>query len=311
MKYPNFFETKNSLNLFGLKDNFRFISELYSKKNLPKVLMLTGNKGTGKSTIINHFLYSIFDTDNYNKDTFSLSENSSFLKKFQNNIFSNIIYINGTDYKSVKIDDIRYLKKQILQSSISDKDRFIIFDDIELFNQNSLNALLKIIEEPSQKNYFFLINNKEKLLIETIKSRALEIKIILNERQRLEIINKLASFYKLELILDPNSSQLSPGNFVKFNYICKEYNILPTNNFIENLSLLLDLYKKKKDILLINLVIYLMDQYLNHIKVKKSLANDKIFEIKNYIIENLNNFIFYNINQNSFINAVNEKLNHE
>ena len=311
MKYPNFFETKNSLNLFGLKDNFRFISDLYSKKNLPKVLMLTGNKGTGKSTIINHFLYSIFDTDNYNKDTFSLSENSSFLKKFQNNIFSNIIYINGTDYKSVKIDDIRYLKKQILQSSISDKDRFIIFDDIELFNQNSLNALLKIIEEPSQKNYFFLINNKEKLLIETIKSRALEIKIILNERQRLEIINKLASFYKLELILDPNSSQLSPGNFVKFNYICKEYNILPLNNFIENLSLLLDLYKKKKDILLINLVIYLMDQYLNHIKVKKSLANDKIFEIKNYIIENLNNFIFYNINQNSFINAVNEKLNHE
>tara|TARA_E500000178_G_scaffold82809_1_gene81069 strand:+ start:509 stop:1444 length:936 start_codon:yes stop_codon:yes gene_type:complete len=311
MKYPNFFETKNSLNLFGLKDNFRFISDLYSKKNLPKVLMLTGNKGTGKSTIINHFLYSIFDTDNYNKDTFSLSENSIFLKKFQNNIFSNIIYINGTDYKSVKIDDIRYLKKQILQSSISDKDRFIIFDDIELFNQNSLNALLKIIEEPSQKNYFFLINNKEKLLIETIKSRALEIKIILNERQRLEIINKLASFYKLELILDPNSSQLSPGNFVKFNYICKEYNILPLNNFIENLSLLLDLYKKKKDILLINLVIYLMDQYLNHIKVKKSLANDKIFEIKNYIIENLNNFIFYNINQNSFINAVNEKLNHE
>ena len=133
----------------------------------------------------------------------------------------------------------------------------------------------------------------------------------MNKDLRLEIINKLASFYKLELILDPNSSQLSPGNFVKFNYICKEYNILPLNNFIENLSLLLDLYKKKKDILLINLVIYLMDQYLNHIKVKKSLANDKIFEIKNYIIENLNNFIFYNINQNSFINAVNEKLNHE
>ena len=233
------------------------------------------------------------------------------MKRYYFEIFSNIIYINGTDYKSVKIDDIRYLKKQILQSSISNKDRFIIFDDIELFNQNSLNALLKIIEEPSQKNYFFLINNKEKLLIETIKSRALEIKIILNERQRLEIINKLVSFYKLELILDPKSSQLSPGNFVKFNYVCKEHNILPTNNFIENLSLLLDLYKKKKDILLINLVIYLMDQYLKHIKIKKSLANDKIFEIRNYIIDNLNKFIFYNINQNSFINAVNGKLNNE
>ena len=38
-----------------------------------------------------------------------------------------------------------------------DSDRFIVLDDIELFNVNSLNALLKIIEEPSKKNYFILL----------------------------------------------------------------------------------------------------------------------------------------------------------
>ena len=130
MNYPVFFDTKHSLTLFSLIDNFKFISQLYLKKNLPKVLMFTGNKGSGKSTLINHFLYSIFDIDNYDQKTFSISENSSFLKQFQNNIFSNIIYINGADYKSVKIEDIRNLKKQILQSTISKKDRFIIFDDI-------------------------------------------------------------------------------------------------------------------------------------------------------------------------------------
>tara|TARA_A100001015_G_scaffold10588_1_gene12793 strand:+ start:126 stop:1061 length:936 start_codon:yes stop_codon:yes gene_type:complete len=311
MNYPVFFDSKNSLNLFGLKENFEFISKLYSKKNLPKVLMFTGNKGSGKSTIINHFLYSIFDIDNYDKKTFSISKNSIILKQFQKNIFSNINYINGADYKSVKIEDIRKFKKHILQSTISKKDRFIIFDDIELFNQNSLNSLLKIIEEPSQKNYFFLINNKGKPLIETIKSRALEVKIILNEKQRLEIINKLVNLHKLDLILDPKSSQLSPGNFVKFNFICNEYDILPTNNFEENLSLLLDLYKRKKDILIINLLFYLADQYLRYINGKNLLKNEKIFEIKNYILDNLNNFILYNINQNSLINAIEEKLNHE
>ena len=31
-----------------------------------------------------------------------------------------------------------------------------------------LNALLKIIEEPSKNNYFILINNKSKPLIETL-----------------------------------------------------------------------------------------------------------------------------------------------
>ena len=310
MNYPIYFDTKNSLNLFDLKENFRFISNLYLKQNLPKVMMFTGNKGSGKSTLINHFLYSIFDNDNYDKEAFSISENSSFLKQFQNNFFSNIIYINGADYKSVRIEDIRNLKKKILQSTISNKDRFIIFDDIELFNHNSLNALLKIIEEPSQKNYFFLINNKGKPLIETIKSRALEMKIILNEKQRLEIINKLVNCHKLDLILDPKSSYLSPGNFVKFNFICNEYNILPTNNFVENLSLLLDIYKKKKDILIINLLFYLADQYLKHIKDRNLIKNDKIFEIKNYIMDNLNNLILYNTNQNSLVNAIKEKLTH-
>jgi len=311
MNYPAFFDTKNSLNLFDLEENFKFISELYSKDNLPKVLMFTGNKGSGKSTLINHFLYSTFDNQNYSEETFSISKNSHFLKQFQNNIFSNIVHLSGADYKSVKIEDIRNLKKEIFQSSISKKDRFIIFDDIELFSKNSLNALLKIIEEPSKKNYFFLINNKEKPVIDTIKSRALEIKIFLNENQRLKIINKLVNLHNLDLILDPKSSHLSPGNFVKFNFICKEYNILPTNNFVENLSLLLDIYKKKKDILIINLLFYLADKYLKKTLGKNLLNNDKIFEIKNYIMDNLNNFILYNINQNTLINSINDKLNRE
>ena len=35
-------------------------------------------------------------------------------------------------------------------------------DDIEMFSTNSLNALLKLIEEPTKLNYFIFINNKKK-----------------------------------------------------------------------------------------------------------------------------------------------------
>jgi DNA polymerase III subunit delta' len=311
MNYPTFFDSKTSLSLFGLQKNFKFIFELYKKKKLPKVLMLSGNKGSGKSTLVNHFLYSIFDFENYNLEKLIYSNNSIFLKQFQNNIYSNIIYISGADFKSVKVDNIRNLKASILQSTISNKDRFIIFDDIELFNHNSLNALLKIIEEPSKKNYFFLINNKSKPLLDTIKSRALEIKIILKESQRLEIIEKLVIIFKIELILNPKSSQLSPGNFVKFNHICKEYNIIPTNDFVENLNILLNLYKKNKDIIFINLAFFIADNYFKNLKDQNLLKNNKIFEIKNYIFDNLNKFMLYNINQNSLINFVNNKLNYE
>ena len=311
MNYPNFFDSKNSRYLFGLEKNFRFISKLYSKQNLPKVLMFSGNKGTGKATLVNHLLFSIFDIENYDFEKFSISTNSTFLNQFQNNTFSNIIYINGADFKSVKVDDIRKLKTRILQSTISNKDRFIIFDDIDLFNHNSLNALLKIIEDPSKKNYFFLINNKSRPLLETIRSRALEIKIILTESQRLEIIGKLVSFFKLELILDPKFSQLSPGNFLKFNQICIDNDISLSHNLIQNLSKSLNLYKKNKNALFINLAFFITEFYFKELKDKNLINNNKIFEIKNFIFDNLNSFMLYNINLNSFINAISEKLKYE
>ena len=311
MSYPIFFDSKNSLNLFGLKIILNFLRNLYSKKKLPRVLMLSGNKGTGKSTLINHFIYSIFDFQKYDLERLSLTENSSLYKQYKENIFSNIIYINGSDFKSVKVEDIRNLRTKIFQSTISDKDRFIILDDVEVFNHNSLNALLKIIEEPSKKNYFFLINNKSKMLLETIKSRSIELKIILSENQRLEIIDKLINHFKLELILDPKKSKLSPGNFIKFNHIFKENNISISNDLIENISLLLSLYKKEKNILFINIAVFISDYYFRHLKEKNILKNDKIYEIKNYIFNNLNNLKLYNINQNALIGNLRAKLNYE
>ena len=41
MKFPNFFDSKNSTNLFGLKENFDFFNFLYQKKKLPNVLLLS------------------------------------------------------------------------------------------------------------------------------------------------------------------------------------------------------------------------------------------------------------------------------
>ena len=57
MNKPEFFEAKKTSKLFGLKKDFDFISSLYLSKKLPRVTMISGNKGSGKSTLINHFLF--------------------------------------------------------------------------------------------------------------------------------------------------------------------------------------------------------------------------------------------------------------
>jgi len=311
MKYPSYFDSKNSCKLYGYEKEFFFLSYLYRNKKLPKVLLISGNKGLGKSTLINHFLFSIFDEKNYDSKNSFISETSNIFKQFKDNLFPNIIYLKGSYLKSIKIEDIRTLKNEISKSTIINKERFIILDDVELFNLNSSNALLKTIEEPNKKDYFILINNNSRPLLETIKSRSLEIKIILDEKKKVEIIDNLISFLKIEKILDPTLSKLTPGNFIKFNYIFKEKKILIDDSFIKNLSSLLTLYKKEKDILFIHIAFFISNYYFNNLIRKKSLNNDIIIEKKNFVFKNLNDLLIYNINQNSFINAVNYKLNNE
>lgn len=311
MKIFDQFNSKNSHNLFGMKADFELLKKLYEKDKLPRVLMLSGKKGIGKSTLINHLMYFIFDRKNYNEKKNEFKINSLFHQSFLNDIFENIIYLTGNFYRNIKIEDIRKLKRKILQTSLINKPRFIIMDDVEVFNNNSLNALLKFIEEPNKNNYFLLINNETQPLIETIKSRCLEIKIILNENERIEIINSLINKFKFDSLLNAKQSQLSPGFFLLFNLFLAENNISLKENYIINLTLLLDLYKKNKNSLIIALILFLTDNYFKEKSVKNPIEKEKIFNQKLFILENINKYFLYNINQNSLINAVSNKINDE
>ena len=83
---------------------------------------------------------------------------------------------------------------------------------------------LKLIEEPSENNYFILINNKSQKILETIKSRALIFKYILNDQTKNKITKSLLNYYNQESSLSIDIEINSPGNFLKFNYILNEKN---------------------------------------------------------------------------------------
>jgi len=308
MNINEYNDPKNSLVLFGLGNKLDFLIKLYNSKKLPRILMITGKKGVGKFTLINHFLNYIYDKDNYDLKNKSIDNQTQFYKQYLNNIFSNIIYLSGDNFKNVKIDDIRDLKSTILKTNISEKERFIILDDIELFNTNSLNALLKIIEEPTSKNYFVLINSKTKPLMETIYSRSLEIKILLSNETRIKIIESLIKKNNLEVFIDFNSSSLTPGNFLSFNKICEENKINIDGEFLQNIEILLNFYKKNKNVNLINMILFLTDYHFYNLQEKKNDNIEKVIEDKSFVINNINKFIEYNLNQNSLINAISNKL---
>ena len=301
---------KEYLNLLGLDEKFNFLIKLYNLKKFPKVLMLTGKKGIGKYTLINHFLTYVFDKDNYDSKNKIINNLTDFYKQYSNNIFPNIIYLSGNSFNTIKVDDIRKLKSTILKSTMSNRERFVVLDDIELFNLNSLNALLKIIEEPAINNYFILINNKTKPLIETISSRTLEIRVTLTNTKRVEIIDALINKYNLQPCIDYNTSNLTPGDFIFFNNICQVNDISIDGDFIKNLKILLDLYKKDKNVSLINMILFLTNNYFYKYRNNKDTILKNI-ENKNFVINNVNKFFSFNLNQTALINAINNKLQHE
>lgn len=304
---PNYFDPHKSFKLFGLKKEFDFFKSLYLKKSLPRVLMLSGHKGIGKFTLVNHLINFIFNKTNYNDEINEFDLNSNISNHISNNLFPNVILLSGINFENSKVDDIRSLKKKVFQTNISDNERFIILDDIELFNINSLNALLKLVEEPTKNNHFILINNQSKKLIDTIKSRSLEIKIVLNNDSRSKIVSSLIETYKIKLVLNLEKSALSPGNFLKFNYILDQNDISLKDDFLDNLKLLLNIYKKNKEFNYIKLILYMTDYFFEQ-KMKTSISINKLIEQKRFVSENINNFYLYNLNQNALLNKISDKI---
>ena len=118
------------------------------KNQFPKVALPV--KGLGKSTLVSHLMHFFFDKSNYDVNTNTIIKKGNFSSLYLQNAFPNLIYLKGSNFKNIKIDDIRILKNNLLKSPVMDNKRFIILDDVELFNINSINALLKVIEEPER-----------------------------------------------------------------------------------------------------------------------------------------------------------------
>ena len=163
-------------------------------------------------------------------------------------------------------------------------------------------------EAPSDNNYFILINNNQAELIETLSSRCLKTNIFLNEDERINTIKSLIDLHNLETVIDYQKSDLTPGLFLRYNFFCTNNN-LSTNNDIESkISILLNYYKKNKDVTAINLLIFFIEEYFYQLGIENNSKIFSIVAIKNNIIRNIKNFVKYNLNINSINNLINTEF---
>ena len=219
-------------------------------------MLISGKKGLGKFTLINHFLNYVFSKDTYNFKEKIINEDSKVYKSQLNGIFHNILHIKNEGRKKTKIDDVRNLKTILSQSTINGNLRFIILDDVEKLNTSSSNALLKILEEPPKNVFFFIINNNKRIL-PTIKSRSHVFKFFLTLQEKQIIYNKIMQDYNINNNLKEITKRFyfdTPGNLIKYSLILSKYNIDLNNDIYNSIIYLIDSYKKDKNIELLNFI---------------------------------------------------------
>ena len=245
--------------LFGHKTVFSNLIYLDKIEKFPNKILINGPKGIGKKILINHFLIYFYSKNNdktydLKKNEFKLNNNLS--KLISTNSHPNIFKIQKKKDKNIiDIDQIREMIQFANQTSFNNDRRFIIIEDINLLGINSANAILKSIEEHNSKIYYILINNSQFKILETIKSRCIEFHINLNSEKKRIAINHLIKYFNQEKILKTDLIDISPGNYIKFNHILNDNKINPDGKFIDNINLILNLYKKEKNILYKDLLI--------------------------------------------------------
>lgn len=72
---------------------------------------------------------------------------------------------------------VRTLKNWLSQKPFNHENKIIIIYQVDRFNTESQNALLKSLEEPGENNYFILTSSKPTNIINTITSRCQIIKL--------------------------------------------------------------------------------------------------------------------------------------
>ena len=300
----------NQTKLFGLEKYINELIRLHKSDNLPNKILLSGQKGQGKSTLAYHFINYVLSKNEqlaYNLENFEINKNNHSFKTVSNKSNLNFYLIDiDEEKKNIDISQIRQLISYLNKSSFNNKPRFVLIDNIEFLNINSLNALLKILEEPGSNVFFLLINNNKKIS-STILSRCINFRISLSNNENLKIIDKLLSEeYKDKINKDIINYYFTPGNIYNLIKFAEEnkYDLRNMNlNFF--LKALINNKHYKKDSRVKIFIYDLIEFYFSKLN---TLNSNDVYKKYSYFLQRIINTKKFNLDEETLFIEFEDKI---
>ena len=303
-------EPLNQTFLYGYEKHFTSFKKLIDENRMPKCIIFSGQKGSGKATFCYHLINYILSKNEdkkYSLDKLSINSNNKSYNLTINNTHPNLFLIdNNLNDKQIKIEQIHKLIKFTSKTTYKNNIKIVLIDNVEYLNKNSSNALLKVLEDPSENTFFFLVHNSSSKILNTIKSRCIEYKIFFNITEKEEIIKQLFTQY---INKDLPVSKLvntyyfdSPGCIFKYSLDLENNDLDIFNNKFSSISYLIEKYSKDKSLETLSFISLFIEHFYNEICMK-NLSNMHIYFFnKNKILEKLNNMKKFNLDEkNVFI----------
>ena len=282
-------------------------------------VLLIGDLGSGKTSILNAIIKEYY-----------IGLTSTDYKE-------NVLYIN-----SLKEQGINYYRTDVKTfcqtcSTIKDKKKIVVLDDIDLINEQSQQVFRNCIEKYSHNVHFISSCSNIQKVIESIQSRLTIIKITkLNKIQLINIINRIKETEKIELDegvdefiinISNNTVKVIINYMEKIKLLNKPVSLTLAIQLCTNISFLIfEQYTKLivennlTDAITIIYQIYnngysvmdILDNYFEFIKMTSLLNQEQKYNIIPYICKYIT--VFHNVHEDEielslFTNNLIETLN--
>ena len=290
--------------IYGMKKLFNEIITLYNDEKMPNKILLSGKRGSGKSTLAYHLINYILSKEEefkYDLNNFNINPENKSFKLLLNKTHPNFYLIDLlSEKKNIDVTQIREMITYTNKSSFNNKERFILIDNVENLNKNSINALLKIIEEPNENVFFILINNNEKNILPTLRSRCLTFKINFSFEESVNIANQILGKNILnEINHDLISYYNTTGEMIDLINFSKEKSInLNDYNLTTLISLIIENNYYKKDRFVKNLLINFIELFFLK-EYKLSERKNSLLNFYHKFTKKINNTEKFNLDEES------------